>query len=40
VEFKHGLGGFIWDFDAGRYPELLHRPVGHGRVGGITPSSD
>jgi hypothetical protein len=23
VEFKHGLGGFICDFDAGRYPELL-----------------
>ncbi len=23
VEFEHGLGGFIRDFDAGRYPELL-----------------
>jgi len=23
VEFQHGLGGFICDFDAGRYPELL-----------------
>jgi hypothetical protein len=23
VEFAHGLGGFIRDFDAGRYPELL-----------------
>ena len=23
LEFKHGLGGFICDFDAGRYPELL-----------------
>ena len=25
VEFEHGLGGFICDFDAGRYPELLAR---------------
>jgi len=25
VEFEHGLGGFICDFDAGRYPELLSR---------------
>lgn len=25
VEFEHGLGGFIRDFDAGRYPELLAR---------------
>ncbi len=23
VAFEHGLGGFICDFDAGRYPELL-----------------
>ena len=23
VEFEHGLGGFICDFDAGRHPELL-----------------
>ena len=23
VEFEHGLGGFIRDFDAGRYPELI-----------------
>lgn len=23
VEFEHGLGSFIRDFDAGRYPELL-----------------
>ncbi len=23
VEFEHGLGGFVRDFDAGRYPELL-----------------
>jgi hypothetical protein len=23
LEFEHGLGGFIRDFDAGRYPELL-----------------
>jgi hypothetical protein len=23
VEFEHGLSGFVRDFDAGRYPELL-----------------
>jgi hypothetical protein len=23
VEFEHGLGGFVREFDAGRYPELL-----------------
>ena len=23
VEFEHGLGSFICDFDAGRHPELL-----------------
>ena len=23
VEFEHGLGDFVRDFDAGRYPELL-----------------
>ena len=23
VEFEHGLCGFVRDFDAGRYPELL-----------------
>lgn len=23
VKFEHGLGGFICDFDAGRYPELV-----------------
>jgi hypothetical protein len=23
VDFEHGLGGFICDFDAGRHPELL-----------------
>jgi hypothetical protein len=23
VEFEHGLGGFIREFDAGRYPQLL-----------------
>ena len=23
VEFEHGLGSFIRDFDAGRYPELI-----------------
>jgi hypothetical protein len=25
VEFEHGLRGFICEFDAGRYPELLTR---------------
>jgi hypothetical protein len=25
VEFEHGLGGFICDFDAGRHPDLLAR---------------
>jgi hypothetical protein len=24
VEFRHGLAGFICDFDAGRHPALLH----------------
>jgi hypothetical protein len=24
-EFEHGLGDFIREFDAGRYPQLLHR---------------
>jgi hypothetical protein len=23
IEFRHGLTGFVRDFDAGRYPELL-----------------
>jgi hypothetical protein len=23
VEFEHGLGGFVRDFDGGRYPSLL-----------------
>ena len=23
IEFQHGLTGFVRDFDAGRYPELL-----------------
>jgi hypothetical protein len=23
IEFEHGLGGFVRDFDAGRYPRLL-----------------
>jgi hypothetical protein len=25
VKFEHGLRGFIYDFDAGRYPELITR---------------
>ena len=25
IEFEHGLGRFICDFDAGRHPELLAR---------------
>jgi hypothetical protein len=23
IAFEHGLGGFVCDFDAGRYPELV-----------------
>ena len=25
IDFKHGLGDFVRDFDAGRVPGLLHR---------------
>jgi hypothetical protein len=31
VRIEHGLGGFVRDFDAGRFPELVEPSTGSGR---------